>query len=308
MNGSQLFHCTFNEFEAFTETAKLWSLEYHKLDTVPFSGEIFQLFFPDCVICRGRLTGKFKQLGTPPPGMRTFTLFASERHHMTWRGHSVDGSNFTAFPLGGELNAITGDDFDIFTVSVPDSKLASLAERADFQGLEKRLNAEEVLQADTMQLIRLRQCLHRIIQPFIINREELKEQILLLLIEAINQEFQSQETQRKSARRQHAAQQVDRLILSRPEDPYSIRELSRLTQVSERTLEYAFSELYGIKPKAYVNRIRLNQVRKLIRQGGCKGITDAANAWGFWHMGQFARDYRKLFGELPSDTLNGCSG
>jgi len=32
-----------------------------------------------------------------------------------------------------------------------------------------------------------------------------------------------------------------------------------------------------------------------------------ANAWGFWHMGQFARDYRRLFGELPSDTLR-CSG
>jgi transcriptional regulator GlxA family with amidase domain len=31
-------------------------------------------------------------------------------------------------------------------------------------------------------------------------------------------------------------------------------------------------------------------------------IADAANAWGFWHMGQFAKDYRTLFGELPSQT------
>ena len=29
---------------------------------------------------------------------------------------------------------------------------------------------------------------------------------------------------------------------------------------------------------------------------------NVAHRWGFWHMGQFARDYRRLFGELPSET------
>lgn len=24
---------------------------------------------------------------------------------------------------------------------------------------------------------------------------------------------------------------------------------------------------------------------------------------GYWHMSQFASDYRRMFGELPSDTL-----
>jgi AraC family ethanolamine operon transcriptional activator len=33
-------------------------------------------------------------------------------------------------------------------------------------------------------------------------------------------------------------------------------------------------------------------------------IADVANNWGFWHMGQFAHNYRKLFGELPSETLH----
>ena len=33
-------------------------------------------------------------------------------------------------------------------------------------------------------------------------------------------------------------------------------------------------------------------------------IQDIASHWGFWHLGQFAQDYRHLFGELPSDTLH----
>jgi len=36
-------------------------------------------------------------------------------------------------------------------------------------------------------------------------------------------------------------------------------------------------------------------------------IADLANEWGFWHMGQFAKDYQRQFGELPRDTLRGRS-
>jgi AraC family ethanolamine operon transcriptional activator len=32
-------------------------------------------------------------------------------------------------------------------------------------------------------------------------------------------------------------------------------------------------------------------------------VVDVANRWGFWHMGQLAADYRRQFGELPSETL-----
>jgi AraC family ethanolamine operon transcriptional activator len=49
----------------------------------------------------------------------------------------------------------------------------------------------------------------------------------------------------------------------------------------------------------------LNQVRRQLqmRRSDKIKIADVANDWGFWHMGQFAKDYRRMFGELPSDTL-----
>jgi AraC-like DNA-binding protein len=37
--------------------------------------------------------------------------------------------------------------------------------------------------------------------------------------------------------------------------------------------------------------------------GPAVNITEAAAEWGFWHMGKFAADYRRQFGELPSETL-----
>jgi AraC family ethanolamine operon transcriptional activator len=63
-------------------------------------------------------------------------------------------------------------------------------------------------------------------------------------------------------------------------------------------------DFYGVTPKAYINALRLNAVRKLLKLStGNERVVDAANAWGFWHMGKFAADYRKLFGENPSQTL-----
>ena len=32
-------------------------------------------------------------------------------------------------------------------------------------------------------------------------------------------------------------------------------------------------------------------------------ISQIAIEWGFWHMGQFSADYKKMFGETPSTTL-----
>ncbi|UCD70375.1 MAG: helix-turn-helix domain-containing protein [Betaproteobacteria bacterium] len=32
-------------------------------------------------------------------------------------------------------------------------------------------------------------------------------------------------------------------------------------------------------------------------------VREAAAKWGFWHMGEFSRVYRRLYGESPSQTL-----
>jgi AraC family ethanolamine operon transcriptional activator len=86
--------------------------------------------------------------------------------------------------------------------------------------------------------------------------------------------------------------------------PLAVRDVCRAAGVSWRTLDYAFREEFGVAPKAYLKATQLNGVRREIRRAEPPVvISDVANRWGFWHMGQFAADYRKLFGELPSETL-----
>lgn len=37
-------------------------------------------------------------------------------------------------------------------------------------------------------------------------------------------------------------------------------------------------------------------------------LTDIANAWGIWHMGQFAADDRRQFGARPSEMVRRVRG
>ena len=92
-------------------------------------------------------------------------------------------------------------------------------------------------------------------------------------------------------------------IEDHPTQPVSVRDVRAASGVSLRTLEYAFRERLGITPKGYITAVRLNAARRALA-GAPPSMTigEIANHWGFWHMGGFAADYRKMFGELPSET------
>jgi AraC-like DNA-binding protein len=98
---------------------------------------------------------------------------------------------------------------------------------------------------------------------------------------------------------------AERYALSRVDDHASVTDLCRAAGVSERTLQYAFHEVVGLTPVAYLIRLRLHRVRQGLLSGthGSTTVSTEALKWGFWHFGEFSRAYKDCFGELPSDTL-----
>jgi len=114
------------------------------------------------------------------------------------------------------------------------------------------------------------------------------------------------------ARSHHTRQARNRIVrlaenyaLAHIEDRLYVTDLCVATGVSERTLQYAFQEVIGMSPVAYLTRLRLHRVRKALRMETCGSTTvsDLALRWGFWHFGDFSRAYKDCFGELPSESL-----
>lgn len=91
-----------------------------------------------------------------------------------------------------------------------------------------------------------------------------------------------------------------------PESVLTVPDICRAIGASRRALQYVFEDVLQLSPVAYLRLMRLNRVRVSLLQTGNGSVGDVAARWGFWHLSRFAADYKSLFGELPSATLQRC--
>lgn len=84
-----------------------------------------------------------------------------------------------------------------------------------------------------------------------------------------------------------------------------ITEMCNAAGVSERALRYAFDDLLGLSPNRYLSMLRLcTACRSLsLSDASRRSVKSVALSCGLWDLSRFADHYRRVFGELPRDTL-----
>ena len=132
-------------------------------------------------------------------------------------------------------------------------------------------------------------------------------ELLEMLLVALDAPTAPQHTRRHHTRhdRTRIIKLAEDYALANSGERLYVTDLCVATGVSERTLEYAFQEIMGMSPMAYLTRLRLHRVRQVLRMATHGSTTVSAEAlnWGFWHFGDFSHAYKDCFGELPSETL-----
>jgi AraC-like DNA-binding protein len=75
--------------------------------------------------------------------------------------------------------------------------------------------------------------------------------------------------------------------------------------VPERTLRMVCTEFLGVGPMRYVLLKRLNEVRSALRRADptTNSVSEIARNHQFLQLGRFSETYCRMFGELPSTTL-----
>jgi AraC-like DNA-binding protein len=306
----------FDDIDRLAAAADGWGLDWIQLDRGPLHARFVQVGAPSMMLARFSFSRRFHQRGTPPPGVRTFGLNGADSPPLQWPDRVGRPDELVVFPSDGAFDVVSQPGFHGDTISIAEDRVRAVAELLELPDPLAALARGRDLVAVGPGRIRavrgLLGAVHRSVdRPEDPKRtrscwNDLEFEIVATLTGGL--------PLRKGKRTRAPAPTVRRRALARAceyidehasESP-TIESVCGAAGVSWRTLNYAFRDRFGVTPKQYLQMVRLRRARReLIGSDPRSTIAEIAGRWGFWHMGQFAHDYRRHFGELPSETQRG---
>ena len=314
---SYVYRQSFDDLDELTEQARQWHLDFWQLGKGRFRGEIKQMGAFGVHLSEARFRSHLRQKGMPPAGMRTIAIPARKDIRLKWRGCHIDGDSMMVFPRGSELSSVSGPDFHVYTCSFPEELLGQVSETLGIGTLDRLCSGSGAIKIPPQHAAALRYSLHDVFE-IVHEAEEIPEPTCL--VKAMTDGLAGQAMSSVASatghcpsvatvRRLRAVQTAETYIEQHVSEDLRVRDIAKFACVSERTLEYAFVDRFGISPRQYLKSYRLCLARRhlLTSDRSSSRVTDIANECGFWHMGQFAADYQDFYAELPSETLRGSS-
>jgi AraC family transcriptional regulator, ethanolamine operon transcriptional activator len=238
-----------------------------------------------------------------PLGMEGNALF---------RGEPVDIDAIVTLAPDDELDFYTPRQFEVLGLVVDASALEKHASEVEHRDIAAAFDGRRVIKPRAERLDEFRRLLSSVLQSSEVNPSALQyrqaqrvlEQTILAAVVTLASDG---DVSPKSAYpgRRHVVEAAKAFMRGRIAEPITVADLCRELNVSRRTLQYSFQEVLGINPVRFLRAMRLNGARRDLKAGARPrdSVQDIAARWGFWHLGHFVTDYKRMFGELPSETL-----
>lgn len=302
MTAIDLFH---NDFDQFSRDIRGWDLDFKLLGKGPYRSKLQQLEEEDILVTKLFVSNKLEQRGGAPTDRWTFALLHPQSPEVFWRGQTFRKQVLLYGP-GSELDAYSPPGFEVLTISIPTEIVEGWRQLFSLNRKEKlviepglfSVNLESTWHIHTYadQLFDAAGNTH-ILKTL---QESLEVELLNLL--SCSNSFDNNLTRINKFR---VFKNLIHYIDDNLTGQISLNDLCKISNLSPKTVQRLFKYYTDQTPKRYIKSRKLNEVRHdLINfDGNFEFISDVANKWGFWHLGQFARDYNSTFKELPSETI-----
>ena len=308
-----LFNHSFSSFDQFEQATKGWDLNIKKLYKGKYSGSLLQIVNEKIIISDVEIGSGMEVNGAPMLGYKSFGIPKINVAPFFWRYKSLSDKTIQIYRSGSELFMINKYEMSAIDISVEENHFNRLCSELKYDNVQNIISKNEFVSCDLNLLRELQNRLAqlsrnvRIIDPknYHLLKNEVNYEISTLLIKTLASVNSNSKIKEPFARAK-AIKKIIELVENTPMESHSLAELSKAGDVSERTLQYLFKDKFGITPKWFIKTTKLNSIYKALKSSSAieTTINNIVNQYGFWHMGQFAKDYKSLFGELPSDTIN----
>ncbi|MGP1375438.1 MAG: helix-turn-helix domain-containing protein [Almyronema sp.] len=301
------------DIDQLSESLRLWDIHYEQLQPGAVCGCLKQIQIGNVQLFRSRINRSVRSLGSSPKDTVAFGIPLQVPGRTIWHGYECE-YNQILVNTNREVDFTTPDNYELFVITIYRPTLLEVAYQLNRRDLVKELGQKSLLTALPHQLDQLRSYLHEIFQqiheqPTCVHASQTEAHITQTIIQLLLNSIQSSEDTilngLRPLRRTSLAKQVEEYMLSHMHQPLTLSQICEAMGVSERSLHYAFQDLFDMSPMAYLKARRLNQVRRHLKMADPRSekVVDIARQWGFHHMGHFSVDYKAMFGESPSETL-----
>jgi len=281
------------------------------------NGTVMPLALGPLQLLRIRLDRAVHVDGAKPPGRQLFTLnLLDPLQAPPLRSHGSPMGAPALFGLDpeGEVHITVPEVCDLVVISMDRQAFQCWAAQLGCPHLDDRAFRTNWVQLDPQAFEGLRRYLLQLFsvaetQPELLRQASWRRLALQdfgpLLICGLAGAVELSPSRPRPPARIELVKQVQRWMAENPNLPITLDDLCQQAFVSRRCLIQGFREHLGMGPMAYLKLQRLHAARRLLLDADPEqtSVTAAATAFGFLNSGHFARDYRQLFGELPSATL-----
>jgi AraC family ethanolamine operon transcriptional activator len=292
-----------------------WDLRFRQLGGGPFQGELQFLQLGATQILRASGNRRLQAQGSLPPGSFGFAPVLPRNAGARWRGRRCQTGQVVTIDPGQEGDHMSAADYWMVGLTVDGDFFRECAAVLGGFDPEERLVGRLAVTASPADCRALTTHLREVLdlveaRPDLFAQPEtsraVEQECVRRVVAVIAQSTGGDRTACWSSNRERLVRRANDYMRACLGEPLSLLDLCRELGVSERTLHYAFRQVRGLSPMAYCRVLRLNAVRQELKTAADTATVQAiAQRWGFWHPGEFAAAYRRLFGELPSQTLHG---
>ena len=134
--------------------------------------------------------------------------------------------------------------------------------------------------------------------------QALEQQLIHLMVRCLT-EGASLKMKAGDHRHDAIVARFEEFLEANPNTPLYLPEICAAVGVGERTLRLACEEHLGMGPIRYLALRRMYLVRRALARAvsSTTTVTRIVTDHGFWELGRFSVNYRMMFGETPSVTL-----